>query len=266
MTERKSFFTSETDQKELESLAVDGNATNRWLAAIKLSEIKELWSAKVLWRLKVDEDTNARSAAINALKSFPPNLLSQLSSDVSETSHPSDDFSQFESWKSWILSPFSAETREEYVAAIMSIIAHEGPTTGGRIQRLLQLAAQPGGGGRISQGKLRPLLQSLLGDNSLTRADEFFDSDNTDLWILHLPGRPSTTVRPRNERFLTEIPVNEARQVLLNDQRFKRRPDNRDVAFAVLQRHYEIQSNELHLVGEALEGQWRNLFRNSTSA
>ncbi len=143
----------------------------------------------------------------------------------------------------------------------MSIIAHEGPTTGGRIQRLLQLAAQPGGGGRISQGKLRPLLESLLEDNSLTRADEFFDSDNTDLWILHLPGHASTTVRPRNERFITEIPVNEARQVLLNDQRFQRRPDNRDVAFAVLQRHYEIQQNELHLVGEALEGQWQNLFR-----
>ncbi len=81
MTERKSFFTSETDQKKLESLAFDSNATNRWLAAINLSEIKELWSAKVLWLLKVDQDTNTRSAAINALKHFPPNLLSQLGSE-----------------------------------------------------------------------------------------------------------------------------------------------------------------------------------------
>lgn len=261
MTDRKAFFNSHADQHELESQAVDTVATNRWLAAIKLSEIHEQWSAELLWKLKIDEDQNARDAAVNALKSFPAEILSKLGSVDSTSEIVAEDYSDFESWKFGILSPWSSDTKDEYEGAALTIVEHEGPTTGGRIQRLLELAARPGGGGKITQAKLRPLLENLISANALTRADEFYDSDNIDLWILHVPGHPAVVLRPRNERLLTELPVNEARQVLLRDQRYLRRPDNREVAFAALQRHYEIHANEFFLVGEALEGQWQNLFR-----
>lgn len=264
MTERRSFFASDSNRQEIEAQAKDSSATTRWLASIKLAEIHELWAAELLWVLKVDDDENTRSAAVNALKTFPPEILGKLgpSDSIQVEFTVLGDEVDYESWKFGILSPFSTETAGEYATAIESLVEHEGPITGGRIQRLIQLAAKPSGGGKISQVKFRALLDGLVKENILTRADEFFDSEDTDLWILHLPARPAIWVRPRNERLLTEIPVNEARQVLLNDQRVQRRPDNRDVAFACLQRHYEIMQNELFLVGEALEGQWRNLFRN----
>lgn len=261
MTERKVFFESHADRQELEAQAVDSVATNRWLAAIKLSQIHEQWSAELLWKLKVDEDQNTRDAAINALKSFPAEMLSRLGSVDASVEFIAEDYSEFENLKFGILSPWSNETRSEYEANALDIVSYEGPTTGGRIQRLLELAARPGGGGKISQAKLRPLLENLIRDNQLTRADEFYDSENIDLWILHVPGKPAVVIRPRNARLLTEIPVNEARQVLLRDQRFQRRPENREVAFSALQRHYEIQPNEFFLVGEAFEGQWQNLLR-----
>lgn len=257
METRKSFFDSEINRQELEMLSDDRNPTNRWLAAIKLSEVHEPWAAILLWKLKVDDDDNTRTAAIAALKGFPEEILGSLS--VSHSSSQSNR--TFEIWRSGILPMLTKDTQPEYESAIISLVHSEGPTTGSRIQRLLQKAAQPSGGGKLTQGKLKPVIERLIKGNSLTRADEFFDSSDLDLWILHIPGDPELVVRGRNERLLTEIPVNEARQVLLDDPRSQRRSDNKEVAFAVLRRHYQIDQNELFLVGEALEGQWRNLFR-----
>lgn len=254
---RNDFFASESNRQEIENLAADETPSNRWLAAIKLSEIHEEWSATLLWKLKVDDDSNTRAAAIAALKKFPEDLLSRL--QLAGTDKPARR--NVEVWRSGILPILSKDSRDEYEAAVLSLLQAEGPTTGGRVQRLIQKASQPSGGGKLTQAKLKPLLQNLIGANQVTRADEFFDSENLDLWILHIPTDPELIVRPRNERLLTEIPVNEARQVLLEDPRAQRRADNKEVAFAVLRRHYEIDQNELFLVGEALEGQWRNLFR-----
>lgn len=257
METRNSFFQSELNRQELEGQSQDIVPTNRWLAAIKLSEIHELWAAKLLWNLKVDADENTRTAAVTGLKTFPESILSLLS----EARSSSGVVSVSERWKSGILPALTKDSREDYEAAVLSIVASEGPTTGARIQRLLQQASQPSGGGKVSQGKLKPILDTLIKSNDLTRADEFLDSENLELWILHAPGQNDLVVRGRNERLLTEIPVNEARAVLLSDQRFQRRPDNREVAFAALRRHYDIDQNELYVVGEALEGQWRNLFK-----
>lgn len=254
---RNDFFATESNRQELENLSADATSSNRWLAAIKLSEIHEEWAAKLLWKLKVDEDSNTRAAAIAALKKFPEKLLSSLHAK----SEAVPARRAVEVWKSGILPVLSKDSREEYEAAVLSILQAEGPTTGGRVQRLIQKASQPSGGGKLTQAKLKPLLENLLRANEVTRADEFFDSENLDLWILHIPTDPELIVRTRNERLLTEIPVNEARQVLREDPRVQRRADNKEVAFAVLRRHYEIDQNELFLVGEALEGQWRNLFR-----
>jgi len=71
---------------------------------------------------------------------------------------------------------------------------------------------------------------------------------------------PEFVIRGRDGRDITEIPVNEARAVLLNNRLMRRNPSNRDAGFRVLMEQYGIKPNEFFLVGEAMEHQWQTLF------
>ena len=206
--------------------------------------------------MKIDKDDNTRTAANNALKQFPKSFF--------EIQNPEDDQSSedFEVgiWKVRPLPTYETSNRDLFLAAIMDIVSTEGPVTGGRLQSRLSNATAINSGRRVSNGRLQTLLDELLKANMLTRADSHLESDEVELWIVHAPGMPEFVIRGRDGRDITEIPVNEAKALLLDNRSMRRNPTNRDAGFRVLMEQYEIKPNEFFLVGEAMEHQWQTLF------
>lgn len=255
MTERSSFFSNEFDESEVAALSESPEPGDRWLAAIQLGQTSSLWAAQILWKLRLDEDSSTRTAAISAIRKYEPSVLAELGLNVDSGN------TKFEPqvWKAHPLPKYEAASRELYAASIVDILGCEGPTTGGRVFRLLCAAAVAGGNSYPSRNQVKELVSKLFEMGSITRTDKHLDSSIFDMWILNLPDYPDLVIRPRMSRDLTEIPVNEAQAVLRQDPRFMRRP-NPDMGWEILKRQYEIGQNEFHLVGEALENQWLGLF------
>jgi hypothetical protein len=255
VNERRDFFSFEATESDLTAQAVSENPDDRWLAAIQLGQIHELWSAQLLWRLKEDSDESAKNAAIAAIRAFPSEILNLLDPSISLT----DAAFEPTQWKVRPLPKFEAAVREIYGACVLDILIAEGPTTGGRIFRLLASATAAGGAFPPSKGQIKDLVEKLFSQGTISRVDKHFDSQLLDLWILNMSGYPEIAIRGREGRHIVEIPMNEAQAVLRSDERFMRRP-NPDMGWEVLKRHYSIEPNEFHLVGEALENQWQGLF------
>ena len=253
--ERRSFFSAEINQEELSIKAKSSNDVDRWLAAVALGQVHESWAFELLRKLKTDNDDNTRTAANNALKQFPKSFFEFQTDGVEQSS----DF-EVGIWKVRPLPTYETSNRDLFLGAVMDIVATEGPVTGGRIQSRLSNATSINGGRRVSKGRLQTLLDELLKSNLLTRADSHLDSDDVELWIVHAPGMPEFVVRGRDGRDITEIPVNEAKAVLLDNRATRRNPANRDAGFRVLMEQYGIKPNEFFLVGEAMEHKWQTLF------
>jgi hypothetical protein len=253
--ERRSFFSASIDQEDIERKARSTQEIDRWFAAVALAQIHEPWAFELLKALKADNDESTRVAAINALRSFPIEFF-DASLDVSR--EDSDFIPGI--WKIRPLPTYDSSCRDLFLAAIVDIVGTEGSVTGGRIQTRLTGATAINSGKKVSKGRLKTLLDELIKSNVLTRADSHLDSDDIDLWIVHAPGTPEFVVRGRDGRDITEIPVNEAKAVLLDNRATRRNPANRDAGFRVLMEQYGIKPNEFFLVGEAMEHQWQTLF------
>ncbi len=253
--DRNKFFGDKAPFEELLEQSRSSDATERWIAAIGLSQHKTLESARILWALSRDDDPVTRDAATVGLREFDSSVLKLLEQETSgnaETEFVPDV------WKYQNIGPLTKESEGLFLETIENILSVEGPTTGSRIQRLLGMAS--GQGRSMSQPKVSKLLERLLFTHAITRIDIHFDSEDLSIWIVKLPTQPDFVIRDRNDRLLTEIPVNEARAILSADRQFQRKPDNREVAFAILTEKYAIASNEFFLVGKALEHQWQGLF------
>jgi len=255
--ERKSFFSNKFERSDLESKASSNRIDDRWLAAVALSRVLETWAFDLLQELKTDRDESTRSAALASLRHFPREYFDRFRGG--EAAGQDTEFSPG-IWKLKPLPEYEHELRDLFLAAVLDLVGTEGPVTGSRIQSMLTKASVIGGGGKVSKGRTRTLLIELLNSNLLTRADSHLSNDDIDLWIVHQPGSPAFVLRRRMGRELVEIPVNEARAVLMNSTKFRRNPKNRDAAFRILMDHYEIKQNEFFLVGEAMAFQWQTLF------
>lgn len=253
--DRNKFFGDKPKFEELLDQSRSSDPTERWIAAIGLSQHITLESARILWNLSRDDDPVTRDAATVGLREFDSGVLKLLEQ---ETSGKSDTEFVPRIWKYQNIGPLTKESEGSFLETIENILWVEGPTTGSRIQRLLGMAS--GQNRSMSQPKVSRLLERLLFTHTIARVDIHFDSEDISNWIVKLPTQPDFAIRDRNDRLLTEIPVNEARAVLSADRQFQRRPDNREVAFAILTEQYVIAPNEFFLVGEALEHQWRGLF------
>jgi hypothetical protein len=256
MSERKNFFGTETSKDELLANSNSVQSGDRWLAAIQLGQESDLWAAEILWKLKEDSDESTRSAALSSLRNFSAETLSKIGIDGSERGIAFVPAS----WKVRPLPKLEAATRDLFSASIIDILGAEGPTSGTRIFRLLTKAVAASGESYPSRTQVRDLFKPLLENRALTRVDKQIDSQILEHWILSLLGYPEFVIRERGDREIDEIPFNEAQGVLKADPRFMRRPDP-DTGWEVLKRHYGIQQNEFHLVGEALEGPWQGLFK-----
>lgn len=254
--ERRSFFSAEIDQDELSAKAMSSSDVDRWFAAVALGQVHEAWAFEILRKLKIDKDENTRTAANNALKQFPKLFFEIQNIDGEQA----PDSFEVGIWKVRPLPSYETSNRDLFLAAIMDIIGAEGPVTGGRIQSRLSYATAINSGRRVSKGRLQTLLDELLKSNMLTRADSHLDSEDVELWIVHTPGMPEFVIRGRDGRDITEIPVNEAKAVLLDNRATSRNPDDRDAGFRVLMEQYGIKPTEFFLVGEAMEQQWQSLF------
>lgn len=253
--ERRSFFSTSIDREDIERKARSRQEIDRWFAAVALAQVHESWAFDLLRILKADNDESTRVAAVNALRGFPVEFFDASLDGPNEVS----DFVPG-IWKIRPLPTYDASCRDLFLAAIMDIVGTEGPVTGGRIQSRLTGATAINSGKRISKGRLKILLDELIKSNVLTRADSHLDSDDVELWIAHVPGMPEFVIRGRDGRDLTEIPVNEAKAVLLENRITRRNPSNRDAGFRVLMEQYDIKQNEFFLVGEAIAQQWQTLF------
>lgn len=252
--ERNSFFGGDETLQELLNQSVSEIESERWVAAIGLAEYKTSEAARALWTLSRDSDENTRVAAGAALREFPTDVLSKIEAEMLKPSLVSIEVSI---WLSKALPTLAKDTEDLFSETIQEILLTEGPTTGARLQRLL--AAASGQTRSLSQAKVARLLGPLISEDLVRRVDRHFNETDLALWILNLPGQPDFVIRPRNARLLTEIPVNEARAILLADRQYQRK-QNRELGFAILTEHFEIAPNELFLVGEALENQWQGLF------
>lgn len=230
------------------------DSSRRWTIALSLSQFINIESALALHKLKSDPNELVRTAAATSLSGFSQSLLTEM-----ETTLASKADSDFVSgvWKSSPLPPLLKDVAEMYAEAVLDIVKTEGPTTGGRLRRLLGEASLMGKG--LNYSKLNSVLDPLLKAGLVLRVDRHGVEARLEQVIISAPGLPEIVVRPRNQRLLTEIPINEARAVLQSNTRYRLRP-NKNLGFEVLSRHYEIQPNELFLVGEALENQWAGLF------
>lgn len=255
--ERKNFFETQSSKEDMHLAAESASQDERWLAALQLSQIFEPWSADLLWRLKDDPDESTRTAARNALRTFPKELLASREQDAQEGAEVEASV-----WKTRPLPTLVSTSRDQYLAAILDLLNSEGPTAGGRIFRLLVACAQASGSKPPGRGQVKLLLDAMYQANSVSRVDEHLNSDQLDLWIVVAKGWPEFVIRPRNGRDLRDIPVNEARAVLRGDRRFMRDTSNAEIGFRALKMHYEIADNEFHVVGEVLENQWLGLFKN----
>jgi hypothetical protein len=255
VNQRRDFFSFEATESELTSQAGSDNPDDRWLAAIQLGQIHELWSARILWRLKEDPDESTKNASVTAIRNFPVQVLNLLDPSASSSNNSFEPVR----WKVRPLPKFEAAVRELYGACVLDILTAEGPTTGGRIYRLLSQASAAAGVFPPSRIQIKDLVAKLFSQGTVSRVDKHFDSQMLDLWILNISGYPEIVIREREGREIIEIPVNEAQGVLRQDSRFMRRP-NPEMGWEVLKRQYSIQRNEFHLVGEALENQWQGLF------
>lgn len=259
LTEQKSFFTADFNRQDLEARASSPNDVDRWLAAVVLGQVHEEWSFDILKSLKSDVDENTRSAAINALRTFPQKFF------VKSTGREDSSSEQFTPgvWKLRPLRALDSDNRELYLAAILDLISTEGPTTGLRIQNMLSKSSIIGTGKRVSRSRVKTLIDELVKFNLLTRADAHMNSNEIELWILHRPNASEFIVRKRNSRDLTEIPVNEAQAVLRASLSSGTALVDKDVAFKILIEQYDIKTNEFFLVGAAMDRQWQTLFLNA---
>ncbi len=248
---------SSSDGETLQDLLAEidsPDSSRRWTIALTLSQFENIESALALHKLKSDPNELVRTAASSSLSGFSQGVLTEM-----ETTLASSVDSNFISglWKSTPLPPFLKAVTDEYADAILEIIKTEGPTTGGRLRRLLGEASLMGKG--LNYTKLASVLDPMLKAGHVLRVDRHGVDARLEQVIVSAPGLPEIVVRARNQRLLTEIPINEARAVLQANTRYRLRP-NKNLGFEVLSRHYEIQPNELFVVGEALENQWEGLF------
>ncbi len=253
--DRNNFFGGHSTFEELAQQSRSNDASQRWLAAIGFSQYKTIESARILWLLSKDADTVTQDAAVVALREFDQEVLRQL--EMENSAGQQHNFAPG-IWKYQNIGPLTKDSEGVFHETVKSILSVEGPTTGARLQRLLGLAS--GQTRSLTQNRVQRLVEGLIFAHEIARVDIHFDSPDLTVWIFNLPGQPDYCVRKRNERLLTEIPVNEARAVLAEDRQYKRRPNNRELAFKILTEHYEIAPNEFFIVGEALEHQWQGLF------
>jgi hypothetical protein len=181
--ERRSFFSAEINRTDLESKAHSSLEVDRWLAAVALQQVHEDWSFDLLWSLKVDSDEHTRTAALSALRTFPPSFFESSAQGATTPSSFAQGI-----WKVRPLPVFNEANSDLYLAAVIDLVAVEGAVTGGRINSRLSLATIAGCGSRVSQGRVKTLLKTLLDSNLLTRADAHLGSGDLSLWILHAPG------------------------------------------------------------------------------
>ena len=227
----------------------------RWTAAIGLSEIHTLESAQILFMLQSDEQEIVRTASKSSLSAMPASIRLALEKSLA-VSGASVDFIP-NVWKTKPLAPYTASLKHDYQNVVLDIISTEGPTCASRIRRLLGGASLTGSG--FTAHKCKQVLDPMLASGLIYRVDRHPLEANFEFLILSQKALPEFVIRKRNDRQLTEIPVNEARAVLMQNIKYQRKPD-KEVGFQVLCMHYEIQQNEFFLVGEALEGQWLGLF------
>jgi hypothetical protein len=254
MTDSDKFEVGPRLEPQLLDECNSGDSSIRWAAAISLSEFPTLPSALALHKLRTDASELVRTAATNSLSSFPPSLLNEM--EVTLAQKPVSEFNS-EVWKSYPLPDYGKSVSDEYRRAVLEIINTEGPTSGGRLRRLLGEASLMGRNFNVTKGLA--VVQPLIISGQILRVDRFGHDAGLEKMIFTAPGIPEIVIRSRNSRLLTEIPVNEARAVLASNTRYKLRP-NKNLGFEILSRHYEIKPNELFLVGEALETQWEGLF------
>jgi hypothetical protein len=253
---RRDFFSADIDQAWLLEAATSTDSTSRWLAVISAGQFHESWACDLIWGLKDDPDENTRTAAQNALKNFPAGILAgrQAQQTVVESRFG------FQAWRSRPLPQLQVSERAVFGAAVVDLVSTEGPTTGLRVLNRLVKCQDMSGSKHAGKFQISALLDDLVMAGRLARCDSHLADARLEMSIYHIPGQPEVVIRPRGGRFIAEIPVNEAKAVLLEDRRAARDLSNKDVAFAALRRFYDIEASELHLVADALEGQWSSLF------
>lgn len=266
---RREFFEASADPEVLAANAVSGDSSLRWAAAIELGEIPEKWSVELLWRLKEDADQYVRAVAQKALGAFDPLLIESsvfdLATPVADAGlseakvDGSGALADHAAWKTRPLDPPSEENEWAVSAAIINIVNTEGPLTGARLMRLYGESVFPNSPRKLSKFRMKRAVERLAARGIVSEATGI-GGDQLEQWILYRSGTPDTLVRTRGSRKLPEIPVTEVAELILQNSRVRSAPLSRDRQFQVIIELYNIEHNELHVAGAALDSEWRSLF------
>lgn len=264
------FFGETPDREQLENHASDFDTTLRWSAAVELAEIGETWALLILWRLRDDVDEYVRKVAERGLAAAPREIQLELAAKLnhefavgakeqSQLQSSSDDgLAPFYPWKTRPLDPPGPENDWAVGAAVTDIVQTEGPVTGARLIRLYGESAFRDSPKKINRYRVQKAVEALISRARLVRLD---DTGSTDLldWTLGMYGGSEVVPRERGSRRLNEIPPVEVSAALEKSLGLRARRLNQDRKFQEILNLYQIQSNEYHLVGAALEKEWRAL-------
>lgn len=264
------FFGELPNREELESHANDSDTTLRWSAAVELAEVGEIWALLILWKLRDDEDEYVRLVAERGLASAPRELQLELATELNQEfaarlegplgsiQGTGDGLAPFHPWKTRPLDPPSPENDWAVGSAVTDIVQTEGPITGARLIRLYGESAFRDSPKRINRYRVQKAVEALISRARLARLDSSGSSDLMD-WTLAIYGVSGVVPRERGARRVSEIPPVEVSAALEKSLGLRARRLNNDRRFQEILGLYEIQPNEYHLVGAALEKEWREL-------
>ena len=269
MTPKKSFFADQGNEHEIREHATSFDTTLRWSAAIELSEIDKLWAAEQLWSMREDPDEYVREIAEKGIRNFSPEVLDELAGSINvkfgsdvqgdEDENPDDGVLRpYLEWKTRPLDPPSKDNEWIIGAAVTDIVSVEGPITGARILRLYGQSVYPNAPKKINRYRVKVATQQMIERSRVVRVDNT-GSDELEDWILVRFGFNQTAPRERGLRRVDEIPVSEISSTLQAVLGLRARRLSRDKKFEEILKIYQIQPNEYHLVGAALEKQWVSL-------
>lgn len=274
--EGKAFFGTTATVESLVDRCKLEDATERWAAVIELGELGTVEAARALRGCLEDPDEFVREATRAAIKKMSKEVLVTAGLPTEPTGRPQLRVYQtgkvrfethlqappFSPWRIRRL-PEPGKSEPRLVdAAIVDIVGTEGPIRGHRLLNLYGRAVWPDQPSKLSQAKVQAVVERVIERGLISRSDDF-TSEYLSGWILHRTGSLPVLVRQRGARDLSDIPVNEVHEVLLELSQSidgKLRIDS-NRAFQLIFDFYKIEQRDWHVVGKLLTEEWAPLLK-----
>ena len=273
--EGKDFFARDRrTPAELIAQLSDAEVMTRWAAVVALGSSGDPIALPALKSSLTDADDLVRQAARSSLDRLVASLGDEAEDFIDATVsdrviqqslaalkhfRTQADAPAYKPWKVRALPKPSDADPLLLEAAIMDIVATEGPVLGRRLTGLYGQACSRDNPRSFPRTRLVNAVRHLTDEGELVCVDGIA-TDKVEEWTLRTPHQPDVYVRQRGTRELGEIPVTEIRTVWRATQRRALHSDSEQAMKFVLD-FYGVRPADFHIVGSLLEREWLALLR-----